>query len=145
MATEFYVVRHHGAWRIRVNGKHRGSMPRVFWPLTPQSRKLRLLDQGQRSSVQGLSVNLGMSGRRDPGRSCPLQRGPVRSDVRPLEPTWRRVDLSKVTAYPDLMRSENKHTSSSADGASRARRVPAGGWTTESREALCGSSGELLS
>ena len=24
MATEFYVVRHHGAWRIRVNGKHRG-------------------------------------------------------------------------------------------------------------------------
>jgi hypothetical protein len=24
MTTEFYVVRHHGAWRIRVNGKHRG-------------------------------------------------------------------------------------------------------------------------
>ena len=24
MATEFYVVRHHGAWRIRVNGKHYG-------------------------------------------------------------------------------------------------------------------------
>lgn len=24
MATEFYVVRHHGAWRIRVNGKHHG-------------------------------------------------------------------------------------------------------------------------
>ena len=24
MATEFYVVRHHGAWRIRVNGKHLG-------------------------------------------------------------------------------------------------------------------------
>jgi hypothetical protein len=27
MATEFYVVRHHGAWRIRVNGKHRGEYP----------------------------------------------------------------------------------------------------------------------
>jgi hypothetical protein len=25
MATEFYVVRHHGAWRIRVNGKHHGA------------------------------------------------------------------------------------------------------------------------
>lgn len=24
MTTEFYIVRHHGAWRIRVNGKHRG-------------------------------------------------------------------------------------------------------------------------
>ena len=24
MTNEFYVVRHHGAWRIRVNGKHRG-------------------------------------------------------------------------------------------------------------------------
>jgi hypothetical protein len=24
MTTEFYVVRHHGAWRIRVNGKHYG-------------------------------------------------------------------------------------------------------------------------
>ena len=24
MTTEFYVVRHHGSWRIRVNGKHRG-------------------------------------------------------------------------------------------------------------------------
>ena len=24
MSTEFYVVKHHGAWRIRVNGKHRG-------------------------------------------------------------------------------------------------------------------------
>ncbi len=24
MAIEFYVVRHHGAWRIRVNGKHHG-------------------------------------------------------------------------------------------------------------------------
>jgi hypothetical protein len=24
MATEFYVVRHHGAWRIRVNGRYHG-------------------------------------------------------------------------------------------------------------------------
>jgi hypothetical protein len=24
MATEFYVVRHQGAWRIRVNGNHHG-------------------------------------------------------------------------------------------------------------------------
>jgi hypothetical protein len=24
MTTEFYDVRHHGAWRIRVNGKHYG-------------------------------------------------------------------------------------------------------------------------
>ena len=24
MTMEFYVVRHHGAWRIRVNGKHHG-------------------------------------------------------------------------------------------------------------------------
>lgn len=24
MTTDFYVVRHHGAWRIRVNGRHRG-------------------------------------------------------------------------------------------------------------------------
>ena len=24
MTTEFYVVRHHSAWRIRVNGKHHG-------------------------------------------------------------------------------------------------------------------------
>lgn len=24
MSTEFYVVTHHGAWRIRVNGKHHG-------------------------------------------------------------------------------------------------------------------------
>ena len=24
MTTEFYVVRHHGAWRIRVNGRHHG-------------------------------------------------------------------------------------------------------------------------
>lgn len=24
MTTEFYVVRHHGSWRIRVNGKHHG-------------------------------------------------------------------------------------------------------------------------
>jgi len=24
MTPDFYVVRHHGAWRIRVNGKHRG-------------------------------------------------------------------------------------------------------------------------
>ena len=24
MTTEFYVVRHQGAWRIRVNGKHHG-------------------------------------------------------------------------------------------------------------------------
>ena len=24
MTTDFYVVRHHGAWRIRVNGKHHG-------------------------------------------------------------------------------------------------------------------------
>jgi hypothetical protein len=24
MTTDFYVVRHHGAWRIRVNGKHYG-------------------------------------------------------------------------------------------------------------------------
>ncbi|MBM6595058.1 hypothetical protein [Microvirga pudoricolor] len=24
MSMEFYVVRHHGAWRIRVNGKHQG-------------------------------------------------------------------------------------------------------------------------
>jgi hypothetical protein len=24
MTTDFYIVRHHGAWRIRVNGKHRG-------------------------------------------------------------------------------------------------------------------------
>jgi hypothetical protein len=24
MAIEFYVVRHHGAWRIRVHGKHHG-------------------------------------------------------------------------------------------------------------------------
>jgi hypothetical protein len=24
MATEYYVVRHHGTWRIRVNGKHHG-------------------------------------------------------------------------------------------------------------------------
>jgi hypothetical protein len=24
MTTDFYVVRHHGAWRIRVNGKHSG-------------------------------------------------------------------------------------------------------------------------
>ena len=24
MTTEFYVVRHHGAWCIRVNGKHHG-------------------------------------------------------------------------------------------------------------------------
>jgi hypothetical protein len=24
MTADFYVVRHHGAWRIRVNGKHRG-------------------------------------------------------------------------------------------------------------------------
>lgn len=24
MTTEFYVVRHYGAWRIRVNGKHYG-------------------------------------------------------------------------------------------------------------------------
>jgi hypothetical protein len=24
MTTDFYVVRHHGAWRIRVDGKHRG-------------------------------------------------------------------------------------------------------------------------
>jgi len=24
MATDFYVVKHHGAWRIRVDGKHHG-------------------------------------------------------------------------------------------------------------------------
>lgn len=24
MSTEFYVVKHHGSWRIRVNGKHHG-------------------------------------------------------------------------------------------------------------------------
>ena len=24
MTPDFYVVRHHGAWRIRVNGKHHG-------------------------------------------------------------------------------------------------------------------------
>jgi len=24
MSTEFYVVKHHGCWRIRVNGKHHG-------------------------------------------------------------------------------------------------------------------------
>ena len=24
MTTDIYVVRHHGAWRIRVDGKHRG-------------------------------------------------------------------------------------------------------------------------
>ena len=24
MTTDFYVVRHHGAWRIRVNRKHHG-------------------------------------------------------------------------------------------------------------------------
>ena len=24
MTTDFYVVRHHGAWRIRANGNHRG-------------------------------------------------------------------------------------------------------------------------
>jgi len=24
MTTDFYVVRHQGAWRIRVNGKHHG-------------------------------------------------------------------------------------------------------------------------
>jgi hypothetical protein len=24
MTTDFYVVRHHGAWRIRVKGKHSG-------------------------------------------------------------------------------------------------------------------------
>jgi len=31
MTTEFYVVRHHGAWRIRVNGKHHGEYgSRVF-------------------------------------------------------------------------------------------------------------------
>jgi hypothetical protein len=24
MSNEFYVVKHHGAWRIRVNGKHHG-------------------------------------------------------------------------------------------------------------------------
>jgi hypothetical protein len=24
MTTDFYIVRHHGAWRIRVDGKHRG-------------------------------------------------------------------------------------------------------------------------
>jgi hypothetical protein len=27
MATEFYVVKHHGAWRIRVDGKHNGEYP----------------------------------------------------------------------------------------------------------------------
>src|SRR3954447_14681499 len=26
MATELYVVKHHGAWRIRVDGKHHGYM-----------------------------------------------------------------------------------------------------------------------
>lgn len=31
MTMEFYVVRHHGAWRIRVNGKHHGEYgSRVF-------------------------------------------------------------------------------------------------------------------
>jgi hypothetical protein len=24
MTTDFYVVRHHGAWRIRLNGEHHG-------------------------------------------------------------------------------------------------------------------------
>lgn len=24
MSIEFYVVKHHGSWRIRVNGKHHG-------------------------------------------------------------------------------------------------------------------------
>jgi hypothetical protein len=27
MATEFYVIKHHGAWCIRVDGKHRGEYP----------------------------------------------------------------------------------------------------------------------
>jgi hypothetical protein len=27
MAAEFYVVKHHGAWRIRVDGKHYGEYP----------------------------------------------------------------------------------------------------------------------
>jgi hypothetical protein len=27
MATEFYVVKHHGAWRIRADGKHCGEYP----------------------------------------------------------------------------------------------------------------------
>jgi hypothetical protein len=27
MATELYVVKHHGAWRIRVDGKHHGEYP----------------------------------------------------------------------------------------------------------------------
>jgi hypothetical protein len=27
MASEFYVVEHHGAWRIRVDGIHRGQYP----------------------------------------------------------------------------------------------------------------------
>jgi hypothetical protein len=27
MATKLYVVKHHGAWRIRVDGKHHGEYP----------------------------------------------------------------------------------------------------------------------
>jgi hypothetical protein len=68
MATELYVVKHHGAWRIRVDGKHHGEYPsretavragvvQLAWC------KRKRLGQDARSSVRVSSVNSAMSGR----------------------------------------------------------------------------------
>jgi len=53
MATEFYVVRHHGAWRIRVNGKHHGDY---------QSRVSAINAAGMEAQSAGLGAKVFSTG-----------------------------------------------------------------------------------
>ena len=54
MTTDFYVVRHHGAWRIRVNGKHRGEYnSRVRPSDRPQDANVRTSSRVSRVALSG--------------------------------------------------------------------------------------------
>ncbi len=54
MATEFYVVRHHGAWRIRVNGKHCGEYNSRVSAINATVTEARAAESGARVFSTGI-------------------------------------------------------------------------------------------
>ncbi len=72
MTTDFYVVRHHGAWRIRVNGKHHGEYPSRVSAINAATTEAQAAGSGAKVFSTGTANACGYEWQSEDGHKPPL-------------------------------------------------------------------------
>lgn len=82
MTTEFYVARHHGAWRIRVNGKHHGDYESRVLAINAAVKEAQAAGPGAKVFSTGTISQFRPEWQTGDTSERPLQSSPTRERIR---------------------------------------------------------------